>query len=66
MTFWDGVKKAGEMGYQAVREKGERIEHYKERYDRLDDKALYQKWKTSHGDVQLACMFLLKERGYIN
>ena len=66
MTFWDGVKKAGEMGYQAVQEKRERIEHYKERYDRLDDKALYQKWKTSTGDAKLACVFLLKERGYIN
>lgn len=66
MGFWDGVKKAGKLGYQALQEKQENIEHYKARYDRLDDQALYRKWKSSTGDARLACLFLLKERGLLD
>lgn len=45
MGFLDVAKKAGQLGYQAVQEKRERIERYKMQYNRLDDKALYKKWK---------------------
>ncbi|MGO5024658.1 hypothetical protein ACTQ4E_16600 [Lawsonibacter sp. LCP25S3_G6] len=62
MGFLDVAKK----GYEALQEKRERIEHYKQLYDRLDDKALYQKWKSSHGDASFACLLLLKERGYLD
>lgn len=66
MGFLDVAKKAGQLGYQALQEKRERIEQYKARYDRLDDQALYKKWKSSSGDAKLACLFLLKERGLLN
>lgn len=66
MTFLDGVKKAGQLGYQALQEKQERIERYKAQYDRLDDKTLYKRWKSSTGDAKLACLFLLQERGCLN
>ena len=64
MGFLDVAKKAGQLGYQALQEKQEHIEHYKAMYDRLDDKALYRKWKSSTGDAKFACLLLLKERGY--
>lgn len=66
MGFLDVAKKAGQLGYEALQEKRERIEHYKQLYDRLDDKALYRKWKSSHGDASFACLLLLKERGYLD
>lgn len=65
MGFLDVAKKAGQMGYQALQEKRERIEQYKARYDRLSDEALYKKWKSSTGDASFACMLLLKERGLL-
>lgn len=66
MGFLDVAKKAGRLGYEALQEKRERIEQYKIRYDRLDDEALYRRWKSSTGDAKLACLFLLKERGLLN
>lgn len=66
MGFLDVAKKAGQLGYQALQEKRERIEKYKARYDRLDDQTLYKRWKSSTGDAKLACLFLLKERGLLN
>lgn len=66
MGFLDVAKKAGQLGYEALQEKRERIEQYKIRYDRLDDEALYRRWKSSTGDAKLACLFLLKERGLLN
>lgn len=47
-----------------MEKKMERMEYYKEKYDRLDDKELYRKMQSSSGDVKLACAALLKERGY--
>ena len=66
MGIWDGIKKAGQMGAQAIQEKQANIERYKLRYERLDDESLIQKYKSSTGDARLACMLLLKERGYGN
>lgn len=66
MGFLDVAKKAGQLGYEALQEKRERIEQYKIRYDLLDDEALYRRWKSSTGDAKLACLFLLKERGLLN
>lgn len=66
MGFLDVAKKAGQLGYQAVQEKRERIERYKMQYDRLDDKALYKKWKSTSGDASFACLLLLKERGLLD
>ena len=66
MGFLDVAKKAGQLGYEALQEKRERIEQYKIRYDRLDNEALYRRWKSSTGDAKLACLFLLKERGLLN
>ena len=47
-----------------MEKKMERMEYYKEKYDRLDDKELYRKMQSSSGDAKLACAALLKERGY--
>lgn len=66
MGFLDVAKKAGQLGYQAVQEKRERIERYKMQYNRLDDKALYKKWKSTSGDASFACLLLLKERGLLD
>ena len=44
--------------------KMERIERYKEQYDRLDDEHLIRKYKSSTGEQKMACAMLLKERGY--
>lgn len=66
MGLLDVAKKAGQLGYEALLEKQERIEKYKVRYDHLDDATLFRKLKTTTGDAKLACMLILKERGYGN
>jgi len=71
MGFGDFAKKAAKAGLGAVQAgadamqaKMERIERYKEQYDRLDDKHLIRKYKSSTGEQKMACAMLLKERGY--
>lgn len=70
MGFLDTLGKvAGEVvknGIEDLNKKNEKIQYYKERNDRYDDKKLYDKYKTSHGEEKMACALLLKERGYGN
>ncbi len=65
MGFGDLLKAAGRMGVNALQSNVDRVHKYKERYESLDDKELFRKFKNAH-DVreQLACKQLLEERGY--
>ena len=47
-----------------VKKRTERIQRYKEMYDKYDDKRLYQEYKRSSDERKVACALLLKERGY--
>lgn len=61
---WVGMV-AVQTTYEDAQRKMERIERYKERYDRLDDETLMRKYKSaSSGEARMACGMLLKERGY--
>lgn len=71
MSFGDFAKKAAQLGASAAKsvadsakQKVERINMYKERYDVLDDAALIKKFKSSSGEQRMACAMLLRERGY--
>ncbi|PPK77517.1 hypothetical protein BXY41_11656 [Lacrimispora xylanisolvens] len=70
MSFFESLGKVvGSVAGAACDElqaKNERIQNYKDRHDRLDDESLINKTKSSHGDEKIACMMLLKERGYGN
>lgn len=66
MSLWDGLKSIGSAVVESVKARQERIEHYKEIYDRLDDEALLRKYRASSGEAKYACAILLKERGYGN
>lgn len=71
MSLGDIAKKAAQLGASAAKsvadsakQKVERINMYKERYDTLDDAALIKKFKNSSGEQRMACIMLLRERGY--
>lgn len=71
MSLGDIAKKAAQVGACAAKsvadsakQKVERINMYKERYDTLDDAALIKKFKSSSGEQRMACAMLLRERGY--
>ena len=71
MSFGDFAKKAAQLGASAAKsvadsakQKVERINMYKERYDTLDNAALIKKFKSSSGEQRMACIMLLRERGY--
>lgn len=66
MGFLDSVGKIAGSAMNSMQEKMERIERYKERYDSLSDEELFRKMKSSSGDAKMACIALLKERGYGN
>ena len=51
---------------KAAKERKEGIEELKESFDELDDEQLIRRYKSSSGNVKLACLMLLKERGYGN
>lgn len=56
-----------DAGKGAVREammKQERVQNYMERFESLSDEQLLNKMKTSNDEVKLACIQLLKDRGY--
>lgn len=70
MGFLDTLGKvAGDVvksGIEDVKKRNEKIQLYKDRYDRYDDRKLKDMYKTSHGEAKMACALLLKERGYSN
>lgn len=66
MSLWDGLKSIGNAVVESVKAKQERIEHYKELYDRFDDDALQRKYRSATGEAKYACAMLLRERGYGN
>ena len=66
MGFWDVMKDVGKDILNNVKEKQERILHYKEMFADYDDQSLFRKYKTSTGEMNIACGILLKERGYGN
>lgn len=66
MGFFDVMKDIGKGILDNVKEKQERILRYKDLFVDYDDERLYRKYKSSTGEVKIACGMLLKERGYGN
>lgn len=70
MSFMESLGKAAgraaKSAYDGLEAKYENIQKYKERNSNLSDEELFKKAKRSSGDEKLACMQLLKERGYGN
>lgn len=68
MSFLKSVGSfAADVGKAAVRDtmqKAERIQAYMDRFDSLSDEQLMKKMKSSSGEAKLACIQLLKNRGY--
>ena len=64
MGLFDFVKDAAKTaGNYAQSQLGE-VQNYKEQYDRLDDDALFRKFRNASGARKIACYQLLKERGF--
>ena len=66
MSFWNGLGKVAEMAFDSMQEKAANIQLYKDQYERLDDKELIEKMKSTSGNRKLACISLLQDRGYGN
>lgn len=66
MGFFDVLKDAGKAILDNAKERQEKILHYKEMFADYDDQSLFRKYKSSTGEMKLACAMLLKERGYGN
>lgn len=59
------AKEVGGAYVHEAKRKMERIERYKEQYDRYDDDTLRRKLETtSNGDLKLAIIQILQDRGY--
>jgi hypothetical protein len=63
MSIWDGIKSAGGAIVGSLQEKQRKINELKERYAYLSDEQLIRKYKNSTGDVKVACLYLIRERG---
>lgn len=64
MGFFDVLKDVGKGILDSAKERQEKILHYKEMFADYDDQSLFRKYKTSSGEMKLACGMLLRERGY--
>lgn len=51
-------------GYNAIKEKNEKILEYKSKLERYDDERLMKEFQRCSGEKRMACVFLLKDRGY--
>lgn len=64
MSFWDAVKDVAKATGSYAKSQLNEVQEYKERYESLDDDALYRRFKNSSGAKKMACLQLLKERGF--
>lgn len=64
MAFWDVMKGAAQSAGSYAKSQVEDLQSYKDEYCMLSDKKLYRKMQNSSGAKKLACLQLLKERGY--
>ena len=58
------VSDAAKEAANDVMRKQESIQRHMERLERLSDEELIRKMNSSSGEIKLACIQLLKERGY--
>lgn len=58
------VADTGKSMVKDAMEKQERIQRYMERLDKLSDEELFEKMNSSHDEMKMACIQLLKDRGY--
>ena len=68
MSFLKSVGSfVADVGKEAVRDtmrKTERVQEYMDRFDSLSDEQLMKKMKSSSGEAKIACIQLLRNRGY--
>ena len=64
MGLLSGLGKIAGMAVDGGKNKVERINNYKDKFDQYDDDRLIRMFKSRSGDEKLAVAMLLKERGY--
>lgn len=64
MGFADFLKDVGSSVHTNIQKRNEKIQQYKERYERYDDDFLKKAFKNSSGEKMLAIGMILRERGY--
>ena len=63
MGFKDFLSSAGAVTLEAMRQRQQRIQDYKERLDGYDTDRLIREYKRASGEKLFAITMLLKERG---
>ena len=58
------VSDAAKEAVNDAMRKQESVQRHMERLERLSDEELIRKMNSSSGEIKLACIQLLKERGY--
>ncbi len=64
MGFLDTLSRVAEAAMQKAEEVNERMERYMREYDRLGDEQLIQRFRRESGMRKVACMNVIKSRGY--
>lgn len=64
MGLKDFLKGAAQAAGSYAQSQIDDLQKYKDQYDRLDDDALFRKFRDSSGARKIACYQLLKERGF--
>lgn len=64
MGFLDALSRVAEAAMEKMEDINEQMDRYMREYDRLSDEQLIQRFRRESGMRKVACMNVIKSRGY--